>query len=139
MTYNLRSFIVVKRRHCGLLAKATNSSVHVRLTSCFSMLDLDPKNVLSSPGQCHFNEVVSVVMVHAENHLATSYPCHDRGLLSPAVKHRRGILHLMRLTLCQLCLYMSNHPFKSFSITCFLLELHCFYLHDDTFCHVYFS
>lgn len=52
---------------------------------CFAILDLDPKNVLSSPGQCHFNEVDSVVMVDTENHLAGPYPCHKRGLRSPAV------------------------------------------------------
>lgn len=56
---------------------------------CFAILDLDPKNVLSSPGQCHFNEVDSVVMDDTENHLATSYPCHKKGLLSPAVKYNR--------------------------------------------------
>lgn len=71
---------------------------------CFAILDLNQKNVLSSAGQCHFNEVESVVTVDAENHLVTSYPCYKRGLLSPAVKYKQGVLHLMCLTLCQLCL-----------------------------------
>lgn len=70
---------------------------------CSAILDLNPKNVLSSPGQCHFNEVDSVVMVDTQNHLATLYPCHKRGLLSPAVKYKQGISHLMCRTPCQLC------------------------------------
>lgn len=53
-------------------------------------MDLDPKNVLSPAGQCQFNEVVSVVMVRAENHLATSYPCRGRGLLSTSWKTPTG-------------------------------------------------
>lgn len=55
-----------------------------------AILDLDPKNVLSPAGQCQFNEVVSVVMVHGENHLATSYPCRGRGLLSTSCKMPTG-------------------------------------------------
>lgn len=53
-------------------------------------MDLDPKNVLSPAGQCQFNELVSVVMVCAENHLATSYPCRGRGLLSTGCKMPTG-------------------------------------------------
>lgn len=55
-----------------------------------AILDPDPKNVLSPAGQCQFNEVVSVVMVRAENHLATSYPCRGRGLLSTSCKMPTG-------------------------------------------------
>lgn len=40
-------------------------------------------------------------MVDTRSHLATSYPCHHRGLLSPAVKYKQGISHLMCLTLSQ--------------------------------------
>ena len=58
---------------------------------CYAILDRGPKNVLSSPGECHFNEVDRVVMVDTENHLATLYPCHERGLLRPAVKYKQGI------------------------------------------------
>lgn len=70
--------------------KKTNNNIipvyQCQVSQCvFAMSDLDPKNVLSPPGQCHFNEVDSVVMVDTENHLAVSYPCHKRGLLSPAV------------------------------------------------------
>lgn len=69
---------------------------------CLAILDWGPRNVLCCPGQCHFNEGDSVVMVGTRSHLVTSYPCHDRGLLSPAVKYKQGISHLMSLTLCQL-------------------------------------
>lgn len=47
--------------------------------------------MLPSPGQCHFSEVVGVLMLDTENHLATLYPCHETGLLTPAVKHILGI------------------------------------------------
>lgn len=83
------------KRRCTFIAQDTERFSHC----CSAILDLDPENVLSSPGQCHFNEVDSVVMVDTENHLATSYP----SLLSPAVKYKQGISHLMCLRLCQFC------------------------------------
>lgn len=60
--------IAIKRR-CTFIEQDTERFSHC----CSAILDLDPENVLSSPGQCHFNEVDSVVMVDTENHLATSY------------------------------------------------------------------
>lgn len=94
---------------------------------CFAILSLDPKNVLSSPGQCHFNEVDSVVMADTENHLATSYPSHKRGLLRPAVKYKQGISHLMCLTLCQLCPFFHHH-FTSYFIITFQLKPHGYFI-----------
>lgn len=89
-------------------------------------MDLDPKNVLSPAGQCQFNEVVSVVMVRAENHLATSYPCHGRGLLSTSWKKPTGnITPRVSDSVPALSFYNKRSVFKGFNT--FFMEHRCFF------------
>lgn len=63
-------------------------------------------------------------MVDMRSHLVTSYPCHDRGLLSLSVKYKQGISHLMCLTLCQPFspLMQTTDFFNGYLKCCILLE-----------------
>lgn len=54
-----------------------------------------------------------------DNHLATSYPCHGRGLLSPAVPHQQRISHLMCLPALS---FTQHYHFRSYFIITFQLK-----------------
>lgn len=63
-------------------------------------------------------------MVDMRSHLVTSYPCHDRGLLSPAVKYKQGISHLVSDSLPTFLPFNANNRFffNGYLKCCILLE-----------------